>query len=217
MTQNNNKNLLKNYKVLESFVQCDFLDGFQYIDKAGEIVNGFVRANKEIPKFSMGLNGLLITNLNDTVKELRVSSNSIWIHFVEPKNLGDVSNEAKLYTEKIIKILKPTMFTRLGWRNYFIREDFSKNDKPQTKLKISDDLDLFDLQEVVLSKKIDTYDIRVEIGSVAKVTDLSSRGLLFDIDISKALKTLTIGPLLDDMRSKIKSDDLLDGLERLLK
>src|SRR5262245_54043297 len=135
---------LQNYKTLEAFVQCDYLDGYNYIDKAGAILNLLVREKKEVPRFQMGLEGLTIFEADDILQEIKISSNRIWLHFVEPKNIGDINTKAHNTISQLIKILKPTLYTRLGWRTYFIREDSSGT--PIKKLKIADRLSNFDIQ-----------------------------------------------------------------------
>jgi hypothetical protein len=217
MRASNKTKKLQNYNLLEAFVQCDFVDGFAYIDKAGAIVNIFAREKKEVPNFSMGLSGLSITDVSSTIPELRVSSNRIWIHFVEPKNLGNVSNQASELFKKILDILKPTIYGRIGWRTYFARDDISSEDNPFRKLKIGEGEATFDIQNAVLTKKISEFQTRLEVSPIAKATDPSKKSLLFDIDIAKAAKKIDVKENLEEIRATLRSEELLDALEELIK
>lgn len=209
---------IRDYKILEAYVQCDFLDGYTYIDKAGEIINSFVRENKEIPKFNMGLDGLVIEDISETVKEFRISSNRIWIHYVEPKNLGDISDTSSDLIQRALDTLKPTMFRRIGWRSYFVREDVGSGGKnPVNSLRLSANLNGFNLHNVVLAKKVNNYDVRADIRPVVNAIDPRKQALMFDIDVSKDIKEFDKKNTVVDIHEVIKSDALLDKLGGLIK
>lgn len=210
---------IKNYKIIEAFVQCDFLDGFDYIDKAGEIVNLFTRRNKDVPNFTMSLPGLKITDLTDTIKELKISSNAIWIHFVEPKNLGDIETEASKIIADVIKIIKPSMFTRIGWRTYFAREFNKKTTDATVNLKFTKSVNDYNLENIVLRKKVNEYDLRLEISPVVKADDASESALLFDVDLGKKDPDFKIAPLdeLKSIRQTLRSDEVFNTFEGLLR
>lgn len=209
---------IKNYKILEAFVQCDYLDGFKYIDNAGEIVNLFVRKNKEVPNFTMGLQGLKINDVDDHIKELKISSNTIWIHFVDPKNLGDIESEANKVIGDILKIIKPTLIRRVGWRTYFAREAVQNKSSPSKDLKISPDINDYDLDNVVLRRKMNDYDVRLEIAPITQLDNPTESALLFDVDLSMGDEdfSLVANNVISDIRNVLKSDELLDTFEELL-
>ena len=210
---------LQNYKLSEAFVQCDFTDGFKYIDRAGEILNLFVREKKAVPKFQMGLGGLIIRDVTENIKELRVSSNTIWVHFVEPKNLGDISNSASSHIENILKILKPTIYRRMGWRTYLVREFGTGSDRDiGDYLSISDQITKHQFQNLVVSTKVSGFNARIELATAKKIDDDTEAALLFDIDISKEITSKpTVKNVLEQIRTQLRSDELLDGLEGLIK
>ena len=43
----------------ESFLQVNFVKGYKYVDRAGEIVNYFHTSDKKAPNFVMNLQGLI--------------------------------------------------------------------------------------------------------------------------------------------------------------
>lgn len=218
MTAKNKPTKIQNFKILEAFVQCNFLDGFTYIDQAGDIINSFTRENKEVPKFNMGLEGLTIFEYTETIKEFKVSSNSIWLHFVEPKNIGDVSTQASTLINRLTGIIKPTMYSRIGWRTYFAREDVSQsNENPTDNLKISKDIAGYEVQKLVISRQIEDLDVRLEISPLTNVENPKKKALLFDVDLAKAIKTLDAKPSLEDIRNTLRSDELMITFEELLK
>lgn len=217
MSQASKKSKLLNYSIQEAFVQCDYTDGFAYIDKAGEILNKFVRENDEVPKFEMNLEGLIIQDITEGVPEIKISSNRIWIHFSAPKNLGVISDTSSELIEKVLDILKPTMYRRIGWRTYFIREDTPKNVDPASKLKVNDNIDTFSLMSVSLIREIDKYEVKLNVKPVNHRTEKDKGALLFDVDIAKKIDKYQKASSIPELRDTIKSDTLLDSMEGLLK
>lgn len=209
---------LQAYKTAEAFVQCDFIDGFKYVDKAGEILNLFVREKKAIPKFEMGLNGLIIKEPSADVSEVRISSNTVWLHYVEPRNLGSIASSASVNFENILKILKPTLFRRIGWRTYLLREvSVTKTEDIKKVLSISNQIKDYGFQSIVLSKPLSGFDGRIEVTPAKRIDDDTKNALLFDIDISKTIKVKPdIRKMMEEIRRQIRSDELLDGLEGLI-
>ena len=216
MASKGKSNKLQSYKILESFIQCNYLDGFSYIDKAGEIVNSYVKETKEIPKFQMGLEGLTLHDVSEKIDAIKVTSTSIWIHFVQPKNLGNVSTEATEQIDRIMKILKPTFFKRIGWRTYFAREDVSSHN-PAEKLRIHDGVQSFALQNFVVAREFDDVQARLEVSPITNTTDPAKKALLFDVDLAIEIEKLAAKEQLERLRDVYKSDVFLDAVEELLK
>jgi hypothetical protein len=211
------QNKLHSYKPVEAFVQCNFLDGYKYIDKAGEILNSFVIDNEEVPRYGMNLDGLLIREPSKTINQLRITPNSIWLHFVEPKNLGNIADESAELINRVLDIIKPTIYQRIGWRTYLVREDVSvgKNN-PTEKLVISESIKEYEFQNLAISKRINNFESRIEISPVAHTTDATKKALLFDVDLAKNDKNIIVDDVLGDMRQTLRSDELLSRLEELI-
>lgn len=217
MVKNMKSNIIKNYKIREAFVQLDFLDGFSYIDRAGEIVDAIVRKDKKIPEFNMSINGMNIKNIDDIIPELKVSPTRIWIHFVEPKNLGNIHSKAIEVIDSLIKVLKPTMIERVGWRTYFTSDERNKTSRSLQNFKISDGLLDFEVENFSAKREYEGYDLRLEVRSVADELRDNYGSIIYDFDFGKKKqnddKKIEILQTLDDIHEKLKSDELLKLLD----
>lgn len=162
----------------------------------------------------MAIEGLIISDPSKEIKEIRISPTSIWLHFIEPKNFNSVIQESNELITKILAILKPKIYKRMGWRTYFARENLASN--PFEKLKMSRGLNDFDLQDIVLTKQFKDIQARIELSSMTKHSDSTKRALLFDIDLGFEIKDLATASNLGTLRDVYRSDELLDSLEELL-
>jgi len=57
----------------ESFLQLNTIKGYEYIDRAGRIVNEYHTPEDNPPEFIMSLEGLVIRNPKPKIIELKVS------------------------------------------------------------------------------------------------------------------------------------------------
>tara|TARA_B100001105_G_scaffold255313_1_gene254057 strand:- start:3941 stop:4609 length:669 start_codon:yes stop_codon:yes gene_type:complete len=214
-------NLIKNYQVTEAFIQIDYLDGYSYIDRAGEIINKIVRDKKKIPLFDMRLEGLTIKDVDDLIPELKISSNRLWIHFVEPKNLGNIHEKAKKIADEVFEILQPTIFQRVGWRTYFARENSSPKSGPLNSFKNSNGLSDFDIENLVMRREYKEYVLRLEMSPVVKKDNPKQEAVLFDVDLGMKQdddeeKQIIYTDVLSDIHKELKSEELLESFEEMV-
>jgi hypothetical protein len=208
---------LKDYNILEAFLQVNYLDGFDYVDKAGSIVNSFVRELKSVPEHRMQPDGMVIIDPTEKIKEIKVSPNTIWLHFVEPKNLGDIYSESQRVINFILEIIKPTIFDRVGWRTYFIEERISEQNNPLLNIKRSSKLTDYDLKNIVVAKEVNGFATRLEVYPVSNVNDPKRTAVLFDIDLSKLGKALKPIDELGRIKDTLKSEDMLGAFKNGVK
>lgn len=185
------KKITKISKLLHpaSFLQLNTIRGYEYIDRAGKIVNEYHLEGETPPNFTMSLGGLTIENPKPKITTLRVSSNVIWLHFEKPDSLDLVLNNAISEFKKLVNLLNVKELKRIGWRNYFIyeakdenevNEIFSKNNKLTNNLKM-------EMLGYLIEKPIE--EIKFDgILSISKVFSKPEEGkekygILFDIDL----------------------------------
>jgi len=172
----------------ESFLQLNTIKGYEYIDRAGKIVNEYHAPDNIPPEFIMSLHGLLIKNPKPKVDELRVSPSSIWIHFSKPDSLDLVLDNAIPEFKKIINILNIQELRRIGWRNYFIYEAENQDEVDNIFFKNSKIKNLktellgYFIEENQASKS--KFNGLFTISKViAKEKEGEKYGILFDIDL----------------------------------
>ena len=95
-------NKINKLKSIESFVQVNFVKGYKYVDRAGELVNFFYI--DDAPKFAMNLRGLTIYTPNQKIEEIKVSSESFWVHFIEPESLDLIEHNVLEFLPKTLEI-----------------------------------------------------------------------------------------------------------------
>ncbi|PIZ76300.1 hypothetical protein COY05_01505 [Candidatus Peregrinibacteria bacterium CG_4_10_14_0_2_um_filter_38_24] len=189
---------LNNLVHAESFLQVNFIKGYKYIDRAGEVVNLFYDEKNLPPKFQMDRNFLVIQKQQKLNEEYRLSVGDFWMHSVSPTGLDAVATNYENLVEKVLNVIDVTKINRLGWRNYFVYEcDKSTMDGTHfSKLLNNSD---FELSEVVFSKALSSFTFNFRISRVVKEKTPDTQGLLFDVDCFKKYDQET------DV-SKIKSD-----------
>lgn len=167
--------------LLESFIQTDYFKGYKYIDKAGEIVNHFHK-ERLTPEYSMDLNGLVIFNPDPYTDQLRVTSNSLWAHYVEPDSLDQATRLYIKKAETIFQILEIVDITRIGWRNYYAYSVSSK-DEGINILKQFSPVKYMETKDVLFYfKNSIEQEFNIKIGLIKKSKE-DAYSLLFDIDI----------------------------------
>ncbi len=173
---------LNNLKNPESILQIDTIKGFKYIDKAGEIVNHY-HVNNSIPRFRMGLDGLIIDNPREKIDVLKVTSNLIWTKFSEVDSLDMVIDLFVKEIEQILPVLNVQNIRRIGWRNYFVHEfkDQEAQDKYFSSLsKIKDGKLAFVRSEIQWGEDVKA---NLRIQKVIKNDKEKTPGVLFDLDM----------------------------------
>ena len=101
----------------DSFFQANTIKGHRYLDDAGKIMN---RWDSEFPNKDVGLTGLLMRNPDAMLRELRVDSRTIWIHFSFADRLRQITELSINVTTEICDMLEVKQFSRLGLRIQFI-------------------------------------------------------------------------------------------------
>lgn len=80
------------------------------------------RWDSEFPTKDVGLTGLLMTNPNAMLRELRVDNRTIWIHLRLPEAIKQVVDLSMNIAEEICEIIDVKQFGRLGLRLHFIHD-----------------------------------------------------------------------------------------------
>lgn len=175
---------LNKLKNPESFIQINTVKGFKYVDKAGEILN-LLHRDDITPNFKMGLDGLVVDNVDDHINNIKISPNVIWVRFLKIDTLDMISSIFVKKTEEILKIIEVQKVNRIGWRNYFIYE-FVKSSDLKEFLKLNNRIK--DGELTVLNTKLNTkkgFEASLTIQPVKKVEDENAVGILFDLDVYK--------------------------------
>src|SRR4051794_30459942 len=89
----------------ESFMQINTIQGFTYIDRAGEIVNRYVTDDSTIPEVNMGLTGMMIPHPTPKIEALQVTPIVVWTKFTTIDSLDQISHLFLQEAQAILKIL----------------------------------------------------------------------------------------------------------------
>jgi hypothetical protein len=209
---------IKQLKVIESFIQADFVKGFKYVDKAGEIVNMFYEGNTP-PVFEMNLNGLTIQNIDKQTREIKISPFSFWAHFTEPGSLYDIFSLFEKKLEAIVPILSPAGFRRLGWRNYFVHEFSSEKEREKVLIKFLPNK-LLEFNEISLTSKTEKISSQISIKKVFKKSPSKTAALLLDVDhfisYEDSVDLRRIEADLREIKSYLDSQDFLGVVNCIL-
>jgi len=208
---------LNKLKHVEAFIQADYLKGYEYVDKAGELVNKFYLGNTP-PKFSMNLDGLIILQPDTKTKEIKISPLSFWAHFLIPDSLDQIGQLFEKKLELVHKVIKPEDYSRLGWRNYFILEvDTQENDSFKRKFVPSEK---FDFKQSIFSIKTGLFDNNFNIVPASKKDDPKSPAILFDVDTfiqyGKSVNIQKIINDLKDMALLIRGEQFLEIINQII-
>ncbi|MBU4017419.1 hypothetical protein KKF69_08170 [Patescibacteria group bacterium] len=202
---------------VESFIQADFVKGYRYIDRAGELVNKF-HLNSTPPKFAMNLDGLVIIMPDSNIKEIKISSLSFWAHFLKPDSLDQARQLFEQKLKVTNKVLEPEGYSRLGWRNYFIYE--VNKDEKEVILKRLVPSGKFDFKQLVFSVKLGSFENNISINPALKNNDANFPAVLFDVDtFIKYEQVVDINRIERDLKSikeTISGDLILEVINRIL-
>lgn len=197
----------------ESFLQLNTIRGYEYIDRAGRIVNEYHTIDNLPPEFIMSLQGLLIKNPKPKINELRVGPSSIWVHFSKPDSLDLVLNNAIPEFKKIVNILNIQELRRIGWRNYFIYEAENKEEVDNIFLKNSQ---IKNLKTELLGYLIEeNQSPKSKLNGLFTISKVAAKekegekyGILFDIDlfVKNKINITDIDTILKQFREYLSSE-----------
>lgn len=205
----------------ESFLQVNFVKGYKYVDRAGEIVNYFHTSDKKAPNFVMNLQGLIINNPDEKTEEIKISPNSFWAHFVSPDSLEIMNDFFDKKSEDIIKILEIEEISRIGWRNFFVQE-FNNEDERDSVLKKFAPIENLEFGESLFTTECLNFQLNIRIKKVIKNEANTTPGVLIDVDFYRKFETdnlLTTDKLkieLLDFKKVIRSDEFLEIIKNIL-
>lgn len=203
-------NELKN---INSFLQVDFTKGFEYIDKAGKIINIFGK----IPKY-INPDALLIDKTEK--EEIKVTPFSFWSHFISPDSLGQAADAFANDSDRILKIIGIEKITRIGWRNHFIYR-FCESKKRGDILNKFIRKDNLKFNSVGFSYKEKDLDFNFRVEKLLNKEEDNEK-LLIDVDLFKKFSEDNLLQLneqkniLREMREKIQSDSFLSIINFIL-
>lgn len=203
---------------VESFLQIHFIKGYKYIDKAGEIVNYFHKG-KEEPKFSVDIRSLDIFEPDEKIDSIKISSKSFWAHFLQPDSLEQMDGFFAKKAEDIIKILEVVEIGRIGWRNYFVYE-FNTKDERDLVLKKFTPISNTKFEEIVLNSVCKDVNLIIRLRKVEKSDSTALPALLIDIDFYQKYKETVnsdqISIKLKEFKEVIRSKELLVLINEIL-
>lgn len=204
---------ISNLKNIESFLQVNYLKGFKYIDKVGEILNLYQSESGEIA-YNMSPERLIIPKPTPEIDEIKISNVDLWCHFTDPKNLGNSERIFLKEAEEILKILEIKKIVRLGWRNYYIHELVSSPSNLNSLTKLSKAT----TQEMHIRLDMDDG-----VNSTARVKLLKQREdnkivLLIDLDVYMEIDIDLIESLhaFTKLKSSIESQEILEMINEIV-
>lgn len=201
-------------KNLETFIQINYLKGFKYIDKVGEILNLYQKESGAIA-YDMSPDRLIIPKPTPQITEIKISNVDFWYHNNEPTNLGEVArifiNEAK----NVLSIISPKEATRIGWRNYYVYELKSK----QTNINSLSKINKAAIQEISLQKDLND-DVKATVRiKLLKKKETEEIVLFIDLDVYLDIKKSLSEAyqLLNNLKSSIESKEILDLVNEIIR
>ena len=202
----------------DSFMQINYLRGFKYVDRAGEIINLFF-GDKEEPPYTMTTRDLIIKKDRDESQTYRIAVDNTWIHDASPQNLGSLLETFNKRSSAILKILEVEEVVRVGWRNYFVEELQNADDKRKILNRFLP-VQAAEFSEVRFKKKILNFNCNVNLRGAEKNDASRTPALIFDIDCYKECDTPVGVAEASDELKKIKavllSSEMLDLFNSIL-
>lgn len=209
---------IQNLNNAESFLQVNFLKGYKYIDKAGEIVNYFYKNNIE-PKFSMNPQGLDIFEPEEGVDAMKITPKTFWAHFLQPGSFEQVENFFSSEFIEIMRILEIEKVSRIGWRNYFVYEFNTDKQRERALIKFLPIQNAV-FEDITFGSSCDKVDLIVKIKKVIKNDSTESSGILIDIDSYQRYEELydadKLSVKLQELKTSMKSDEMLQLINDIL-
>lgn len=205
---------------VESFIQVDFLKGYKYVDKAGELVNSYYIDDQE-PQFSMSMAELQIKPLDGVTEEVKISPKAFWSHYLLPNSLDQIATSFQKNTERVLKILEVETIKRIGWRNYFIYElgENQEAEREQILGKFALDTGLT-LENMTFKTSHNEYKFNVTITKASRKSESHRPAILIDIDIYQDelnIRPNEISKKMDVFRKELQDKFVLDFINSILK
>lgn len=204
---------------IETFVQINFIRGYKYIDKAGEIVNLFYSSKDEQPNFQMDRNFLSIQKPAKPNEEIRISVRDFWGHFLSPDSLDKVATEFEKNAANVLKIVEVDNLKRIGWRNYFVYE-LNKKEVKQTKFASMLDNENLNLTGLEFSTELHGFNLNFRTKKVIKNDSRKTPSILIDVDCFKEydndIKLEKLKLILNEARTTLQSKEFLEIINQLI-
>ncbi len=210
---------LNQLKHIDSFMQINYLRGFKYIDKAGEIVNLFF-TNQEAPPYQMTQRELIIKETIADPKTYRIAVDNVWCHDSDPQNLGNLEQSFQKKSCEFLGILDVKEITRVGWRNYFIYELQDREEKNRILSKFVPITDS-EFSNMRFQKNICDFECNFIIKGAEKRDEGKTQAIIFDIDCFKNFDASPIAPgdvldCLTNIREVLNSKNMLEVINLVL-
>ncbi|MDO8592984.1 MAG: hypothetical protein Q7R92_04440 [bacterium] len=209
---------LNRLKHTDSFMQINYSRGFKFIDRAGELVNLFYTEIKE-PPYQMTQRELIVKEKIDDYRMYRIAVNNFWYHDSDPQNLGDLLNIFLKKSKDVLEVLEIGEITRIGWRNYFVYEFQSTEEKNKVFSKLVS-FEGLELSNLSFKKNINGYICNFNIKSAEKQDENKTAAIIFDIDCFHVYKETIGQKLVNEKLKAIKdlfySDNFLSVINSIL-
>jgi len=203
----------------DSFMQINFLRGFKYIDKAGEIINSFFTEQKE-PPYQMTQRELIIKENEGSSETYRIAVNNVWSHNSNPQNFGNLEQIFQKKYQEILTILDVNEVVRIGWRNYFVYEFNNADEKNSILSKLTPIADS-EFLNLVFDKKINGIKCKFLIKGAEKNNEERTPAIIIDVDCSNNFENnpIEIGDIfthLGKIREALLSESMLNVVNDIL-
>lgn len=202
----------------QSFMQINLVQGYKYIDRAGEIVNGFYH-NKKAPTFNLDMNGLVVFNPENNVEQFKVSPNAIWAFFLNPDSMEYIESFFVKKAKNVTNILDVKEVNRIGWRNYFIYE-FKDEAQRDACFKNLTSFENLSVEGITLRLEIQKVSITIRLKQIVKKEGKPFPGILIDVDLFREyndnLLVDKISATFSDFKKVFRSDDFLSLMNKIV-
>lgn len=212
----NRINKINKFKNINSYWQVNYIKGFKYIDRAGEIVNNFYKEDKE-PIHIMSRDQLsIILRLDDNEdkemkEQIKISVRDFWYNFVKADSFQYQRDHFLKASKDIFDILEINQFKRIGIRQIFEYE-FDNRDKLNKALEKY--LKEGNFKNIFYTKEENEINFNFRISN----DNDNDKKIYLDIDISKKdnwdLDNIESG--INLIYQQINSDFLLQEINKII-
>jgi hypothetical protein len=199
------------------YYQVNFIKGYRYIDKAGEILNSYQTEDGRL-SYDINADRLIIRNVfnEKTLAELKIATTDFWCHFDQPSNFGTATRVFIEEATKTLGIVEVDNLTRVGVRAQYILEtgenveNIGNIGSGENKIPVRAAAGKYKLDDSVDST------VRVERVKHAKK---GTEAILFDVDVSvdQSIKVDDLSNTLKLLVDHVRSDDLLEKINGVIK
>ncbi len=116
---------MANTKLVNVFVQANTIKGYRYLDDCGKIMLAFDEQFpiKGIQGDNLSGQTLSMTNSESPIRQVRVTTQVVWVHFESPDTLQFVIDQSTGIIEKICQLIDVQRFSRIAIRTQHILSD----------------------------------------------------------------------------------------------